>query len=156
MNRFALILLSLSLGACAARKIPGTEIDDTDDSRAIIAVLERLRTAIEKKDAETVIMLADESFRDDGGSAAPEDDLDYATLPTVLPARFGKLDDIRLDLAVRKIEFDEETEVARATYTYTATFRLPSLTPKQQSETEIKQMILKRSGKDGWKIVTGI
>ncbi len=141
---------------CAARKIPGTEIDDTDDTRAILDVMEKYRTAVEQKDAQTIVNLAHETFRDDGGSANPEDDLNYQDLYSKLPARMRKLDDVRLEMNVRKVEFTEDHGNARATYTYTTTFKLPGLTPKTQSETEIKQMILKRVDKKTWKIVSGV
>jgi hypothetical protein len=153
-----LVLLVVSLGGCAAHKIPGTEIDDNDDTRMILGVIEQYRKAVESKNAQSIVELADENFKDDGGSAAPDDDLDYKSLYTVLPARLAKIDDIRLELAVRKIEINKELGDARATYTYSTSFKLPGLTPKPQSEAEIKQMTFHLADKDKhlWKITSGI
>ncbi|MBX7113360.1 MAG: DUF4440 domain-containing protein [Myxococcaceae bacterium] len=157
MKRILTVVAAVALASsCAHRKIPGTEIDDTDDTRAILAVMETYRQAVEKRDAHTLVSLAHDTFRDDGGSANPEDDLNYSDLTTKLPERLAKLEDIRLEVSVRKIEFDEEAQVAHATYTYTATFKLPNLTQKAQSEGEIKQMSFKKVDKHNWKITSGI
>src|SRR5215831_1026076 len=90
-------LASLWLGsACAHRQIPGTSIDDTPDTRAILNVMERYRKAVEAKDARAIVSLADRTFKDDGGTTNPDDDLEYETLEKKLTARFSKLDNIRL------------------------------------------------------------
>src|SRR4051812_18028107 len=94
------LLVGALLGGCTVRKIPGTEIDDTDDTRALLDVIETYRKAVETRNAQAILDLADETFHDDGGSASPDDDLDYKTLFTVLPARLSKFDDIKLELAV--------------------------------------------------------
>jgi hypothetical protein len=149
------VVAALASG-CAARKIPGTDLDDNDDTRAILDVMERYRVAIEQKDSQALIGLVHESFKDDGGSTDPEDDLSYKDLYTKLPQRLAQLDDIRLELNVKKIEFTEDLAGARATFTYTETFRMPKLSQKAQSETEIKQMIFKRVDHKVWKIVSGV
>jgi hypothetical protein len=150
-----LLVLAVSLG-CMAKKIPGTDIDDTSDTRGVVETLNKYRAAVEKKDSNELIGLFDESFRDDGGTSSADDDLDFARLRTALPQRFERWEDIRLDMNVRKVEFDEGSANARVTYTYTVSFRMPSLSQKTQTETDIKQMTLKRVSRDGWKITSGI
>jgi hypothetical protein len=147
-----------SLTGCL-HKIPGTEIDDTRDSRAILDVMTAYRAAVEQRNAQAVIDLADPSFRDDGGSSNPDDDLDYATLFTSLAKRFQRIEDVRLDMNVRRMEFDEQANGARVTYTYTLSFKMPTLSGRTQTDTDIKQMLLKRSAEGQsarWRIVSGI
>lgn len=156
------ILLAVGLVALAGcmKKIPGTEIDDTSDSRAILDVMTAYRSAVEQRNAQAIIDLADPAFRDDGGSSGPDDDLDYSTLYTSLATRFQRIEDVRLDMNVRRMEFDEGTNAARVTYTYTLSFKMPTLSGRTQTDTDIKQMLLKRSdennGKARWRIVSGI
>lgn len=152
------LLLSLVVlgSSCAARKIPGTDLDDTDDTRAVLDVLQKYRAAVEKKDTETIVKLADESFRDDGGSANPDDDLDFASLGPKLSARLAKIANVKLDVTVRRIEFDDDSKVARVTYSYQISFNMPDYTQRTQSENDIKQMLLKRVGEQDWKIMSGI
>jgi hypothetical protein len=147
--------VALAASGCAAKKIPGTEIDDNTDTRAVLDVINAYRVAVEHRDAQAVVELVDPSFRDDGGSANPEDDLDYRNLGAVLGSRLDKVKDLRLDLTVRRIEFDEEGLRARATYSYQLSFKMPDYTSRSQTEADIKQMTLKRVEK-GWKITSGI
>jgi hypothetical protein len=153
---FALAFAALlGLSACSARRIPGTEIEDNDDTRSILKVMETYRTGVEAKDPQKVISVVSESFKDDSGTGNPEDDLDYATLRSRLPQVLSKLDNVKLEMIVRKIEVDRETSAARAVYTYTTSFRMPGLSSKPHSDSEIKEMRFKRVG-DEWKITSGI
>jgi len=154
--RGSLLVVALLAVACTPKKIPGTDLDDTDDTRAILDVMEKYRLALEKRDAQAIVSLADESFKDDGGSANPDDDYNYQDLYTKLPDTLKRLGDIRLEFNVRKIELSEDTSSARATFTYTQSYLMPGLQAKKQTDTEIKQMILKKVDKNVWKIVSGV
>jgi hypothetical protein len=160
MNVRQLLVVSCALtlvSACAPRRIPGTEIDDTDDTRAILGVMEKYRTAVERKDAQQIITLVSDSFKDDLGTPAPDDDLDFARLRERLPGILSQVDDPHLEMTVRKIEIipADKTLNARAVFTYTTSFRMPGLSSKRQSDSEIKEMWFARVGED-WKIVSGI
>jgi hypothetical protein len=150
------LLFSLALSGCLHNKLAGTDIDDTSDTRAVLDVVNQYRAAMEHRNAQGIIDLADESFRDDGGSVNPDDDLDYKTLFTTLPARLQKIADVKLDLTVRRIEFDDDSKKARVTYSYQLTFKVPEYTSRTQTENDIKQMTLKRVGENAWKITSGI
>jgi hypothetical protein len=152
----SLAVLALALSACSPKKIPGTDLDDTSDTRAVIEVLQKYRLAVEGKNPQAVQQLVDPSFRDDGGSSAPDDDLDYASLPARLGARLAKVSDLKLDVTVRRIEFDGDEKVARVTYSYQLSFKMPEYSSRTQSENDIKQMLLKRTGDSEWKITSGI
>lgn len=158
--RVTLLFSTLAVLAGCVHKIPGTEIDDTADSRAVLDVMTAYRAAVEQRNAQAIIDLADPAFRDDGGSSTPEDDLDYSTLYTSLATRFQRMEEVRLDMNVRKMEFDPQTAAARVTYTYTFSFKMPTLSGRTQTDTDIKQMMLKRTdekdGKARWRIVSGI
>lgn len=153
---FVLLVAAAALTACAAHKIPGTDIDDTSDTRAVMALFGEYRRAVEARDAQAIVNLCDESFSDDGGSANPDDDLTYASLLDALNARFARVQDVRLEMNVRRIELSDDGNRARVTYSYTLNFRMPKYTARTQSETDLKQMTLVRVGKEQWKIVSGI
>jgi ketosteroid isomerase-like protein len=148
------LILTLLVG-CGARRIPGTEIEDNDDTRAILKVMELYRAAIEARDAPGVLRLISESFKDEGGTSQPEDRMNYADLQKKLPVQLAKLEDVKLDLNIRKIEIHRETSMASAVYTYNLSFRLPRLSNKPKSESEIKQMWFRRDN-GVWKIASGI
>ncbi len=147
----ALVLVA----ACAPKRIPGTEIDDTDDTRAILKVMEAYRSALEQRDAPKVLAVVAESFKDDLGTPAAGDDLDYLRLRDQLPQSLARLDDVKVEMTVRKVDVNKADLTARAVYTYSTSFRMPSLSSKPQSESEIKEMkLLKVAG--AWKITSGI
>lgn len=153
-----LLIVAVAAAAvgCTTKKIPGTELDDTDDTRAILDVMEKYRVALEQKDSQSIIGLAHESFNDDGGSANPEDDYNYHDLYTKLPDTLKKLGSIRVNFEVRKIELSEDNGSARATYTYTQSYDMPGISGKKQNDSEIKQMIFRRVDKKVWKIISGV
>ncbi|MFT3841968.1 MAG: hypothetical protein QM723_33560 [Myxococcaceae bacterium] len=103
-----------------------------------------------------MIDLADESFKDDSGSSTPDDDHEYKNLSTKLGGELSKVEDLRLDIDVRKIDIDKALDIGTATFTYTITFRMPALTQVPKSESDIKQMRLRRVKDHTWKIVSGI
>ncbi len=154
MNVRLLLLGSLVLAGCSAKRIPGTEIEDSDENRAILSVMDQYRKALEGRDAEKIIALLDESFEDDLGTATPADDIDYHQLREQLPERLAKVDEVRIDFTVRRIQLGKD-KTARAVYTYTSSYKMPGLTPRPQTDSEIKEMSFKRS-KNGWKITSGI
>ncbi|MDC0714905.1 nuclear transport factor 2 family protein [Stigmatella sp. ncwal1] len=157
MNVRSLLVLPLLLltAACATRRIPGTDIEDSEDSRAILTVMERYRAALEAKDAKAIQALVSESFREDAGTETLEDDLTYANLPAHLQNLFSKLDNPKVDINVRRVQLLEEENRALAIYYWNASWRLPTLTSRSQSDSELEQMVLeKRDGQ--WKIISGI
>jgi ketosteroid isomerase-like protein len=149
----AAALLLLPAAGCAPRRIPGTEIRDTQETRAILAVMESYRRALEARDAAAIQGLVDRGFRDNAGTPDPEDDLTYDSLMKELPGRLAKLSDVRLDFTIKRIEVTGAT--AQAVYFWNARYRMPKLNSKPQLDSELEVMQFNRAG-DGWKIVSGI
>jgi hypothetical protein len=151
--RLLLASAVLLLAACTPRNIPGTQIPDTEDSRAILKVMEHYRTALEARDAKTIQQLVSKSFRDNAGTEDPEDDLTYDNLPQALPALFARMESPRVDLDVRRVDV-RKNGVATVTYYWNASWRVPGLLDRPQRESELEQMVLQKE--DGqWRIVTG-
>jgi ketosteroid isomerase-like protein len=148
----ALALLLLPV-ACAAKRIPGTDIQDTEDTRAILGVMENYRRALEARDAAAIQAMVDRNFRDNAGTVEPEDDLTYESLMRELPARLAKFDDVKLEFNVKRIDVQGAT--AQAVYLWNARYRMPRINNKPQLESELEVMVFNRAG-DGWKIVSGI
>jgi ketosteroid isomerase-like protein len=155
-NRFLALCAVFLLAACAPKRIPGTELEDTDDTRAILAVMERYRAALEARDAKAIQALVSPKFKDDGGTAEdPSDDLTAATLEPHLQALFQKLQNPKVDFNVRRVEVREDEDVARAIYYWNASWRMPGLNARPQQDSELEQMLFQKV--DGeWKILSGI
>jgi hypothetical protein len=143
----------LLLAACAARQIPGTQIADTQDTRAILQVMERYRSALEARDAQALQQLVSQNFRDNAGTDDPADDLTYENLPQALPALFSRLESPQVELDVRRVEVKDG--LATVIYYWNATWRMPSLQSAPRRESELEQMVLERQ-EGGWRIVSGL
>jgi ketosteroid isomerase-like protein len=146
----ALLLLPL---ACAPKRIPGTEIRDTAETRAILDVMESYRRALEARDAAAIQALVHRDFRDNAGTDTPDDDLTYESLMQELPARLAKFSDVKLEFTIKRI--DEKGDTAQAVYFWNARYRMPKLNNKPQLDSELEVMVFKRTG-EGWKILSGI
>jgi len=144
------LLALLGLAACGPRRIPGTDLEDTGDTRAIIDVISRYNSALEARDAQAILALVDPAFRDNAGTLTPDDDIDLQRLRTVLPQRLARLQDLAVRIEIKTIEVKGER--ASAVYTWVSQFKLGG---KSMTESDIKRMELKREA-DGWKILSGV
>jgi hypothetical protein len=144
------VLLLLGTAGCGPHRIPGTDLEDTGDTRAIIDTIARYNSALEARDANGILALVDPEFRDNAGTLTPDDDIDIQRLRTVLPQRLARLQDVAVRIEIKTI--DLKGDRAQAVYTWVSQFKLGG---KSMTESDIKRMELKR-GADGWKILSGI
>jgi hypothetical protein len=149
-----LLLLSLALAACGTRRIPGTEIRDTPDARAIVAVIDQYRMAAERRDPDAILSMVSQTYFDDAGTPDPGDDLDYQQLRAALPDHFRQLTAMRLGIGVREI--DVSGDRATANLFYDGYYRVATAsgeTAKQASD--VSQMkFVREQGK--WRIAGGL
>jgi ketosteroid isomerase-like protein len=152
-RRHATLLLLAAVAACA-KKIPGTEIDDTRDNRAIVEVLDAYRKAFEARDAAAVMSLVSASYFDDAGTADASDDLDRDQLAKALPETLARMPAVKLELAVTRIEVDGDKASA---YLYHDT-RYRVATPRGEiakRDSDQSRMIFRREG-GFWRIASGL
>ena len=154
MNVRIAVIAVLALAACGAHHIPGTQINDTPEARAVYGVIEAYRVAAERRDPEAILALVSTQYFDDAGTPDPGDDLDYAQLQKVLPERFRKVSAMRLGITVREIEVKGDR--ATANVFYDGHYRLT--TPSGEAAkvaSDISQMRFVREG-GTWKITSGL
>ncbi|RKH35013.1 nuclear transport factor 2 family protein [Corallococcus sicarius] len=153
--RFPALCAVFLLAACAPKRIPGTELQDTDDTRAILGVMERYRSALEARDPKAIQALVSPKFRDDGGTEDVADDLTAENLGAHMQALFQKVQNPKVEINVRRVEIREDDEVAYAIYYWNASWRMPGLNARPQQDSELEQMVFQKVD-DEWKIVSGI
>ncbi|MFY0574465.1 YybH family protein [Cystobacter fuscus] len=149
---FVTVLLVLS--ACGPRYIPGTQINDTQDTRAILKVMERYRVAVEARDAKAIQALVSPNFRDNAGTEDPLDDLTAENLAQTLPALLARVDAPRLEMDVRRVDVKRDGW-ATVIYYWNASWRAPGLMERPQRDSELEQMVFQRENGE-WRIVSGI
>ncbi len=144
----------LALAACSPSLIPGTEVKNTRDNRDVYGVIKAYAAALQRRDAAAVLALVSPDYFDGAGTPTPEDDLDRAGLERALAADLGKIDSLKLEVGVKKIEVDGDT--ARADLYYDNYFRVVTpggAAPKRQSD--LSRMVFKKVDK-AWMIVSGL
>jgi hypothetical protein len=99
-THLALSLSSLALVACAARAgyIAGTKIPDNDVNHSVLGAVEAYRTAVEKGDAQALVLMASPKYSEDSGTPTVVDDYGYDGLQGVLASRFKEARDIRYSM----------------------------------------------------------
>jgi hypothetical protein len=153
MNRLALVVL-LALAACAPRLIPGTDTPNTSDHRAVWAVVEQYRMALEKRDPAAILALVAPGYYDAAGTPDPSDDLDRGRLEASLTEDLGKAESLRVEFTIRKI--DVNGEEAQAEVFYDEYYRVKTKTvvvPRRDSD--VHRMRLRRIDHQ-WKFVSGL
>jgi len=147
------VLAALSLAACA-KNLPNTEIRDTPDNRAIIAVVDAYRKAFDTRNVDAVMALVSPAYYDDSGTIDPADDVDYRALPAVLRDTFARISQVRIEFGITDIIVNADK--GQADLFYDAKYRV--MTPRNEiakRDTDIQRLLLQRDGL-AWKIISGL
>jgi ketosteroid isomerase-like protein len=156
-NRLALpvlLLAAVAASACSTKRIPGTEIRDTKDNRAVYEVVDQYVHAMNKRDADAVLALVSPDYFDDAGTPDPSDDLDRDRLQKTLAQDLGRVETERLAVTLRKIEVTDGTAYAEIFFDNYYRVQTPAgAIPRRDSD--VHRIRLKKI--DGqWKIYAGL
>jgi hypothetical protein len=125
----ALILVALAVffSGCTTRYIVNTDVEDTAQNREIIDFCEKYRKAVEGRNVELLLKMADPRYYEDGGNADAADDLDYAGLREYLEEKFRETRSIRYEIRYRRVAKGKR-DIMNVDFTYTASFKIPTPT----------------------------
>ncbi|HSM94016.1 MAG TPA: nuclear transport factor 2 family protein [Anaeromyxobacteraceae bacterium] len=154
MSLRALAPAALLLAACAAHRIPGTNIADTEDNRAVMAVVQAYTEALQRRDAAALLALASPEYFDNGGTADPADDLDFARLEQTLPADLARLESLRVEIQVRNVQIDKDTAVVELWSDGWYRIQTPQGVVPRRDQDLHRMRLVQRDG--AWKIVSGM
>jgi hypothetical protein len=154
--RLALLALAVvaATAGCSPKRIPGTQLESTADSRAVYDVVQAYRQGLEKRDAAAVLALVAPTYFDTAGTSDPSDDLDRAGLEAALAQDMARAEGVRVEFTVRKIEIAGDE--AEAELFYESYYRVQ--TPGGQvprRDSDISRMKLRKLGGQ-WRIVAGL
>ncbi len=155
MHRIALLpFAALAALACSPHRIPGTQVRDSPENRAVYDVVESYRQAMEKRDANAVLALVAPDYFDGAGTPEPEDDLDRARLQQTLPQDLAKAETVRLSFTIRKIEVQGDSAEAELFFDEYYRVQTPNgVVPRRDSD--VHRMKLHKV--DGaWRIASGL
>jgi hypothetical protein len=98
--RLLSVAAALLVTACTAHAqyIAGTKIPDTDVNHSVLSAVEAYRNAVEKGDAQALMLMASPKYSEDSGTPTIVDDYGYDGLQGVLASRFRAARDIRYSM----------------------------------------------------------
>jgi hypothetical protein len=146
--------VALSTAACAPRLIPGTEIRDTSENRAVYDVVMKYREALEKRDVPGILALVSSAYYDTAGTPDPADDLDRARLEASLNQDLAKADSVKVEFTVRRIVLSGDEAQVEIFYDTFYRVKTPTtVVPRRDSDVE--RLRLKKA-EGGWRFVSGL
>ncbi len=154
IRSLSILALGAACLACAPRLLPGTEIKDSPETRAIASLLETYRQAMERRDAQAVLDLAHPGYFDNSGTPEPNDDVDRAGLAVRLE-ELSQITDLKFQLALRTIEVTAPGE-ARADVNFEQFYRVTTPNgPVARRDSDVHRMTFKKI--DGnWLFTSGL
>lgn len=154
MNLRAIAPALLLLAACAAHRIPGTDVEDTSENREVFSVVQAYAEALQRKDAAGLLALAAPDYFDNGGTADPADDMDFARLEQTLPADLGRLESVRVEVQVRRLVVEDDDAVAELWTDGWYRIQTPQGVVPRRDQDLHRMRLVRREG--AWRIVSGM
>ncbi len=151
-NRLALLVAVAA--ACAPRLLPGTDVKETKDTRAIYDVIQKWVDAMNARDVPGVLALVAPDYFDDAGTPDPSDDLDRDRLEKALAEDFARVEASKLAVTIRHI--DVTGDAANAELYYDSYYRVKTpagAVPRRDSD--VYRLKLKKEA-GAWKIASGL
>ncbi len=149
------LALLLALGAaCAPRLLPGTDVKETTDTRAIYDVIQQWVNAMNARDVPGVLALVAPDYFDDAGTTDPSDDLDRGRVEKALTEDLARVEGSKLSVTIRRIDADGANATAELYYDSYYRVQTPSgAMPRRDSD--VYRLKLKKLG-GAWKITSGL
>ena len=153
--RNALMMVAItSLLACSHATLPGTEIPDSPQNRAVLDAFSRYRSALEARDATSLLELAAPAYADSGDPSRGIGPTDYASLQKKLQTDFARVSGIKLEATVKNIEV--KGDEGRLDYFQVLRYAVKTPTGESwKSESDDARMKFVRV-KGEWKIASGL
>jgi hypothetical protein len=148
------LLAPVALVACAHATIPGTNVPDEPENRAVLEVLARYKLAMEARDPNGLLTLAAPDYFDRGDSSRPSEPRDLEGLRRTLPRDFTGVRTLKLDIDIRGLAIQGD----RAQVDYFGVMRYAVAVPNGEkwfSESDDQRMKFVRIGNE-WKISSGM
>jgi hypothetical protein len=150
----ALLLVVAALSGCSPKRIAGTDIKDSPDTRAVVDTLEQYRLAVERRDPAAVMALVSKAYYDNAGTNDPSDDLDAERLQKKLVEDYAKLTWVSLEIAIKRIDIDGDRATAYIFFDERYRIRMKSGEVAKQSSDIHRMQLVREAG--SWRFISGV
>jgi len=157
-----LLLAALGCGAHHGSYVGGTRIPYTQPNDSVLQACEQYRLAVERGDADALMLMAHKQYWEDSGTPSGSDDYGYEGLRNVLLTRLLKASDIRYSMRYVAVHQQCPKELHQgcmaavdvlidASYTIANAYGKPSRPDKRDQN----QLVLQYDGKR-WLFISGM
>jgi hypothetical protein len=157
-------LAVLGIAACAAktRYVPGTKVPYSAANDSVLLACEKYRLAVERGDADALMLMAHPQYWEDSGTPSGSDDYGVDGLRTVLLTKLLKASDIRYSVRYVGVQQQCKGDLIKgcraavdilidASYTVTNAYGKPARPDKRDQN----QLVLEWDG-ERWLILSGM
>jgi hypothetical protein len=164
MIRLSLLLAIAAIAACAhgGSYVAGTKIPYSEANKSVLEACEEYRLAVERGDAEALMLMANKQYWEDSGTPSGSDDYGYEGLRKVLTTRLQKASDIRYSVRYMAVHQQCEGELkagckAQVDILIDASFTVTSALgqPKRPDKRDQNQLTLEWDGRR-WLFLSGM
>ncbi len=148
------LLACLAAVACSHPMLPGTNIQDTPQNRAVLDIFSRYKQALEARDSTALFELAAPTYIDPGDLSRGINPTEYSSLKQKLQADLAKVTGVKLEATIKDLQVKDE----QARIDYFQVLRYAVATPsgeKWKSESDDARMRFVRVNGE-WKIASGL
>jgi hypothetical protein len=158
------LVVAALLAACAHQGsyVPGTRIPYSDPNQSVLKAVEEYRLAVERGDADALMLMAHKQYWEDSGTPSGSDDYGYDGLRNVLLTRLQHASDIRYSMRYMAVRQTCPTELRQgcqaavdvlidASFTITDAFGKP----KRPDKRDQNELTLEWDGKR-WLFLSGM
>jgi hypothetical protein len=100
----SVLLACLLLAACSHATLPGTNIEDNAENRAVLDVFGRYKKALEARDPTAILSLASPDYSDPGDPARGIGPTTRLSLQEKLKGDLAKVSGLRLEATIRDLQ----------------------------------------------------
>jgi hypothetical protein len=154
--RLLAALVAVAAIGCSPRVIPGTDIPDTRDTRQIYALVQEYREALQRKDSNAIVAMAAPDYFDAAGTPEPEDDVNRELFAQRLPQDLSKIDSVKLDVTIRKIEVQKDRAIAEIFFDGWYRVKTPAGTAVPRRDSDLQQLLLRKVDGKQWMFTSGL
>jgi hypothetical protein len=148
------LLACLLAAACSHATLPGTNIRDSAENRAVLDVFGHYKQALEARDASAILSLTSPDYKDAGDPARGVPPSDRASLQEKLKTDLAKVTGVRLEATIKDLQV--KNDQARLDYFQVLRYAVTAdAGEKWKSESDDARMRFVRVNGE-WKIASGL
>ena len=154
-HRFSLLVSIALMVGCAHSTIPGTDIEDTEDNRSVLTVLDQLQKALQARDSDTVLSLISPTYFEDMGTIDNKDDFGFEEFrDSILNQNIEKIAELYLKIDVHDVQVEGDQAFIDIRYRTRAKLSLPSGSTWTQDSDFSRVSFAREQGR--WLVVSGL